>query len=342
MSTIRVLGGTGFLGSRIVTALGRLPGARVESASRHGAVRVDVTRKETFAALDDSDLVIDVSDATRTPPDELIGHCLERGITVVETTSDSRCVERLHQRFRSANKGALVLGGGIFTGVSNLLARRAAEDVGRAERVRVAISSSPFSGAGAGTIELMIEAMRTATITFQRGKRAESERMLPGPAVDFGAATRPTLVAPFAEAYMLHESTGADTVDVLFSPRPAMLVPSFRWMPSWVGRTSVGRALLRGYFTVLRRWLLSGVASGVELYARAEGAGAVRERRVFAPDGMMAAAWAVAAMAERVLEKRPNDGACFIDDLCELDATIARANALAGHESLRTVDTPAR
>lgn len=330
------------MGSRIVTAVGRVPSARVESASRSGSVRVDVTRPETFSALDDSDLVIDVSDATRTPPDELVAHCLDRGITVIETTSDSRCVERLHQRFRSHSKGSLVLGGGIFTGVSNLLARRAAEDVGRAESVRVAISSSPFSGAGAGTIELMIEAMRTATVTFLRGNRAESDRMLPGPTVNFGEASRPTLVAPFAEAFMLHESTGAATVDVLFAPRPSMLVPSFRWMPSWVGRTGFGRALLRGYFTVLRRWLLSGVASAVELYARAEANGRSSERRLVAPDGMMAAAWAVAAMAERVLEKQPAPGVHFIDDLCELDATVARANALAGHQSIRMIDTAAR
>jgi hypothetical protein len=334
MTTVRVLGGSGYLGRRVVAALSALRSLTVQSASRRGDVRVDVSRPETFAALDDSDVIVDVSDATTTAPDELIEHLLSRGVTVIETTSDPRCIERLHRRFRGTN-GRLILGCGIFTGVSNLLARAASRDVGEAERVRLAISSSPFSGAGAGTIELMVEGLRTPVVTWEAGARIERASMTKGPRVDFGAASRPTLVAPFAETYMLRESTGAGSVEVLFSPRPAPLVPAFLWTPSWVGRTRWGRALMRGYFTALRRWALSRVASEVELYALAEARGARSERRVVARDGMMAAAWAAAAMTERALADRQWTGVRFIDDLCELEPTLARANELAGEVVLR-------
>ncbi len=333
MLLVRVLGGTGYLGRRTVAALGRVPGIEVQAASRRAPVSVDATRPETFARLDDSAVVVDVSDATTTPPDELIERCLQRGVTVVETTSDAACVQRLHQRFRGTS-GRLVLGGGIFTGVSNLLARAVATSVGRPRSVRLAVSSSPFSGAGAGTIELMVQSLRAPAVTWRGGQRVEHPRMLAGPRVDFGAAKRSTLVAPFAEAYMLRESTGAEDIDVLFAPRPGLLVPSFRWMPAWVGRTSLGRALMRGYFTVLRRWVLSSVASRVELYARAEGEGGAVERRVLASDGMMAGAWAIAAMVERIVADPSWSGVRFIDDVCELEPVLDRANALAGSEQL--------
>lgn len=334
MSKVRVLGGSGYLGRRIVSALRRVPGLQVESASRSSAICVDVTRPETWSALDDSALVIDVSDATRAAPDALIDYCLSRSITVVETTSDAPCVERLHQRFRSAS-APLILGGGIFTGVSNLLARAVLADAEPGASLQLAIASSPFSGAGASTVELMVETLRRPVVRYVDGARVEDDAMSRGPKIDFGAATRSTLVAPFAEAYMLHHSAGAKSVQTLFSPRPGWLVPSFLAMPRWVGATRVGRGLLRGYFTVLRRVALARVRSVVELCAIAQGPTRSVARRVIAPDGMAAAAWALAAMSEQILARPRPAGAVFIDDVCSLDAVVARANELAAAQQLQ-------
>jgi hypothetical protein len=90
--------------------------------------------------------------------------------------------------------------------------------------------------------------------------------------------------------------------------------------------------------------LLRKVPTAVELWVRAEGsaqAGAdptqprVVERRARAEDGMDAAAWLLAAMAEAVLRAADWRGVRFVDELCALEPIVARADALAGRETLR-------
>lgn len=333
---VSVVGGTGHLGRRAVQALHRVPGLEVRALSRRGPRRLDLTREETFAALDGSAVVVDLSDATTTPPDALVGWCLARGLTVLEATSDAPCVERLHARFASTT-GRLVLGAGIFTGASNLMARAAADAVGHPSTVTLAISSSPFSGAGRGTIALMLAAAAQPVVRWVAGRRVVEPRMSAGPTVDFGRARRPTLRAPFAEAAMLHHSTGAPEVEVLFSPRPALLAPAFRALPPTFTASRLGRALLGGYFTLLRRGLLAKVATPVELWARATRGDRRVERRARAEDGMDAAAWLIAAMTEAVLSTTPWQGVRFIDDLCAFEPIVARADALAGRPTLRPV-----
>ncbi len=88
MARIVVLGGSGFLGSRVVTGL-RKAGADVAVASRRSEVKVDVTRPDTFAALEPFDVVVDLSDTVSNPPDRLIAWCLERGKCVIEATSEA-------------------------------------------------------------------------------------------------------------------------------------------------------------------------------------------------------------------------------------------------------------
>lgn len=342
MRQVNVIGGTGFLGRLAVSALSRLPDVEVRAMGRRGPHVLDVTRPDSWSSVDGARLVVDLSDSTRVPPDDFIASCLERGISVLEASSDAPCVERLRARFAGTpgSGGArLVLGAGIFTGLSNLLAREAAAALDAApSRLTLAISSSPFSGAGASTIALMLSALTQRVVSYQGGRRVEEERLRGGPAIDFGAATRPTLRAPFAEASMLHESLGAGDVEVLFSPRPRLLHASFRSMPRWLAVSRLGQALLGGYFTLLRRVLLRSLPTEVELYAGAEAGGRRVERRLVAADGMRAAAFAIAAMSESLLDgprrPLPDRRVLFIDELCALEPIVARARALADDPSL--------
>jgi hypothetical protein len=327
---VSVGGGTGHLGRRTVQALERVPGLEVRALSRRGPWPLDVTREETFAVLEGSALVVDLSDATTTPPDALVGWCLARGLTVLEATSDAPCVERLHARFAST-PGRLVLGAGIFTGASNLLARAAADAVGRATALTLAISSSPFSGAGKGTIALMLAAAAQPVVRWVAGRRVVEPRMSAGRTVDFGRARRPTLRAPFAETAMLHHSTGAPEVEVLFSLRPALLAPAFRALPPSFTASRLGRALLGVYVTLLRRGLLAKVPTAVELWARATDGAVVVERRARAEDGMDAAAWLIAAMAEA--RRRV---ACGVRGaMCHARASAARGHTYPGRGCAR-------
>jgi hypothetical protein len=331
MARIVVLGGSGFLGARVVEGLRRAK-ADVSVASRRSPVAVDVTKPETWAALDPFDLVVDLSDTVSHPPDALIAWCLERGKTVIEATSDAPCVERLQKL--TPTKGRLVLGGGIFTGVSNLVCQQASTEVGAAESITLGIASSPFSGAGKGTIELMVGAMRVPAVRYEAGARIEEPGMRFGPRLDFGGTRRSTAFMSLAEPSMLKQSTGAQTIDVVFSPKPGMLVPAFVAMPGWLVRQGWFLAFMRLYFTVLRRVFLKSMGSAVELLAIAKSNGREVRRLVRSTDGMDAGGYALAAMAEHVAKTSGWTGVRCIDQVCALEPVVARANELAGNTVL--------
>ncbi|MFO0629796.1 MAG: hypothetical protein U0325_29745 [Polyangiales bacterium] len=331
MSTPRVavLGGTGHLGSRTLRAL-TAAGITARAASRRGEVAVDTTRPETWSALDPFDLVVDLSDTVTHPPDALVAWCLARGKTVLEATSDAPCVERLHRAHRDGAAGRLVLGAGIFTGVSNLLARDVASRVSPVDALTLGVSTSPFSGAGAGTVALMVGALKTPWVRYRDGARVSGEAVILGAPLRFDRVVRPTVYGSLAEPYMLRESTGAANVDVRMALRPGLLARVFAHTPGFIARSAVYHAVLRGYFTLLRRVLLRDTPTAVELVAEARGGGATARRWVTAPDGMDAAAWAIAAAVEALGAAPTWTGARFLDDVCALEPVCARANAARG------------
>lgn len=327
---IVVIGGSGFLGGKTVAALKRFPGVEVEVASRRGPVVVDVARPETFAALEGADVLVDLTDGTRSRPDALAAWCLERGKTLLEATSDAETISRLVEAHQaSAGPGRLVLGAGIFTGVSNLLARDVADVVGPGSALTWAVASSPYSGAGKGTIALMVEAAARPVVRTVGGKR-ETLALTAGPTLDFDGVARPTLRMSLAEAEMLPASTKATTVDTLFAPKPGFLVAAFTLLPAFLLAASWFRAVLEAYFTFLRRFVLRAVPSSVQMVATASRDDVRAERHVTAADGMDAGAWAIAAMAEAVGKTPPPPGLRFIDDVVRLEPLLARVNEVAG------------
>lgn len=340
-----VLGGKGHLGQRALralehAALARREGLGVEAASRSAPLRVDLDDPSTFEALLGADVVLDLTDTTARCPARLARFCLERGIVLVEGSSDPATMRRLAslaEAHRDA-PGALVLGAGIFTGVSNLLAREVAREVARESgeaprEVVLGISSSPYSGAGAGTVGLMVAMLGRPAVRWTSDQRSEGP-LSRGPTLDFGRARRATLRAAFAEQEMLGPSTGASSVDVLFAPRPGVLVALFLALPARLLASAAFAWVMRGYFSFLRRWLLARVSSRVELVAEATGRdGRAARRALECDDGMEAGGVAAAAIALLVLGRlargdRPR-GVSFVDDELSLDEVVAATNALA-------------
>ncbi|MBI5517058.1 MAG: hypothetical protein HY909_24985 [Deltaproteobacteria bacterium] len=337
-----VLGGGGYLGARAVKALQGLPGVEVKVAGRSArgpdGVQVDLTRPETFGALDGVDLVLDVADATRAPPDALARHCLERGVTFVEASSDRAVVERLHDTLKDvpSPKGAVVLGAGIFTGLSNLLAAEAARRAGNARRVVWAARTTPFAGAGESTVKLMTDTLRVPTVRYEAGQRVTGPTVLRGPALPFPSGVFPTLESAMAEGPMLHHSLGVDT-RVYLSPYPRVLQTMFLAMPAWLLGSGVFLWFLGVYFSLLRRVLLAGRPSDTELVARAEGDRVVT-LGLRVDDGMRAGGEALAALGLLLAEHPPRGRAVyFIDQCVTLDEAVARMHALPGAPSKVTV-----
>jgi len=321
-----VVGGTGFLGSRAVAALRRVEGVDVVVASRRSEVRVDLSDPTTFGALHGAALVIDLADATSTPPDELAKWCLSNGVRLLETTSDFSAIERLCKVDTKGATGTLILGAGIFTGLSNLLAREAIRKVDEPTSVSLAIRSSPYSGAGTGTVALMAAILSVSGASFRNGKRVSHPPVERGPNVRFTAGTAPSLRIPLAEVLMLSASTGASGIDAYFSPKPSLLVWAFLAMPGFVLKSALFAAFMRAYFGFLRRYILKNVVTTTELHAEAEGKSGKRATLdLSARDGMTTGGVAIAAMAAELLEQeRIASGLLMIDDLLELEVVLTR------------------
>lgn len=324
-----MLGATGFLGRRAAAAL-EADGIEVARVSRRGPVRVDLRDATTFEALSDCEVVLDLANATAACPEALAAWCVAEGKLFVEATSDAPVVEGMASRLAGRGPGLVVLGAGIFTGVSNLMARRVAEAVPGARRLSWAVASSPYSAAGTGTIELMVSASALPALRYEAGVPVES-RLERGPLVAFEAGPLPTLRLRLAEASMLRASTGVPDVEVLFAPLPSLLVPAFALTPAPLFGAPWFGVLMRAAFIVLRRGLLSWRATTVRMVAEAESSAARRRILVRAQDGMQAAAFGAAAITGLLARARPGrSGVCFVDDVLVLDAVVREAERLAG------------
>jgi len=179
----------------------------------------------------------------------------------------------------------------------------------------------------------MIAGLARRAVRWSGGRRVEGAAVERGPMIAFPSGELPTLRTSFAEQEMLAPSTGASDADVLFAPRPSVLVTAFLPMPAVLLGSPAFRAMLMAYFAVVRRGLLRFKRTRVELVARAEGPLGTAVRSATAEDGMGAGANAIAAIASALGEARARgegaSGVRFVDELLRLDDVVARANALA-------------
>ncbi|MFD5557306.1 saccharopine dehydrogenase family protein [Streptomyces sp. NPDC127068] len=181
---ILVPGGYGAVGTAVTATLGQwfpgrvVPGGRsAERARQHGGVRVDVNDPQGFGAV--LDRLGDVSAVVLCvePPDESVARvCLERGVHLVDIGADARllrAVTALHDTALDTGASA-VLSVGVAPGLSNLLARRAHEEVGGAQRIDLTVLLGSGERHGADAVRWTVAGL--AAPTAARPRRVE----LPG------------------------------------------------------------------------------------------------------------------------------------------------------------------
>jgi hypothetical protein len=286
-------------------------------------VRLDLDDPSTFGVVDGADLVVDVADATSSRPDALARYCLERGVVFLETTSDLPAIDRMLRALRGVDgTGAAVLGAGIFTGLSNLMCKEVTSAGGR---VRLGIRTSPYSGAGKGTVALMASALSTPAVSFEGGERVVHPPISAGPKMAFPSGSTPSLRMPLAETVMLPLSTGARDVAAFFAPKPSLLVYAFLLLPGFLLRARWFGRLMAGYFGVLRTKLLAGASTSTELVAEGD-----RGRIALqAEDGMLAGGVAIAAIAQELLARpSPARGCVLVDEVVALRPVLENLGKL--------------
>ncbi|MCF6524796.1 saccharopine dehydrogenase [Streptomyces sp. JJ36] len=253
---VLVVGGHGAVGSAAAAALDRWFPGRVLTAGRSRGVRVDVTDTDRFRRV-----LTDLGDVRAVvlcvqPPDAGPARaCLERGTCLVDVNADPALladVSRLDDLAATTGTPA-VLSAGVAPGLTNLLARRAHDAVGGAERLELTVLLGAGERHGADAVRWTVDALAAPHGTA-------CPRRLPLP----GHGRRKAHPFPFPDQYTLPGTLGVPEVTtrlcldsraatgLLFALRPAVRRPALR----------------RAATSVLRRTHVGGDAFAVRADAR--------------------------------------------------------------------------
>lgn len=321
-------------------------GIDVAIGGRRGPVSIDLNRPATFAVLDSLPglrVVVDVSSSHQASPVELARHCLDRGLVLLEASSDRRVVDALLALDGTCKPGAVVLGAGIFTGLSNLLAAEAVRCRSDATHLEVGVRSSPFSGGGGGTVDLMADLLAVPSMEVNDGELVEGPSVTAGRHLPFPSGGHATLTVAFPEPRMLFRSTGIPNIAMSMAPKPGWLRRIFLATPGVVLRSRAFAAYLRWLFGGLRRLVLARRPTQVELIARVSGPSGTTVLRLVSTDGMASGGVAIAAIAE-LLVRATVRGVLTVDQVMSLRNVCEVMKALdppsTPHVSLDAGDRP--
>lgn len=308
-----VLGGAGFYGARVVQAL-RARGVHVEVGSRRGAVRVDLRDSGTFGAFERWDAVVDAADSVNAPPDAACRHVLEHGGLWVEAGADLAATERLLALpVGRAVRGAVVVGAGVFPGLSTALGAALAAAGPSPASVELAVRLSPLSGAGPGNVDLMMAALESPGVRWRGGRRLEGHPIQEARTVGFPSGAGAAVAVGLPDVALLRAVTGAPEVTTRMALVPDLFRFSFGALSALLRMAGplrpALRALLRWQLLALRAWLLRGRESFVEVAVTVDlGLPTERTSAWRFDDGMEAMAEGVAAATVRLLRDPPAPG----------------------------------
>lgn len=86
------------------------------------------------------------------------------------------------------------------------------------DQLELAVRASPFSGAGAGTVDLMLDALRTPACRVLSGELAPAGPVERGPEWRVQGREQTSLLVPLAEPQMLAASCGVPNVSMYMLP----------------------------------------------------------------------------------------------------------------------------
>ncbi len=329
---VLVIGGGGYYGAQVVQVL-KEGGHEVMVGSRQGAVRIDVQDRATLGVLRDFDAVVNCADSVRAPADEAVRFILAEGGLWLETSADMATYTRLRalgEAMETPVVGSVILGVGLFPGLSTLLAAQVARQAQPCRRLDLVVDFSPLSAAGKGTCALMAESLFVPAVRIEGGERVEAKGAAgEGATIDGRRATQTALpdLDLLAAAWSGMEEKER-SIATWFALRPRwlgwnmrVLATFARWLRPF---RRVVTKLLTWQMVLLRGWLLRRRSTTVELVAVANRGqpNAVAERLVF-EDGQGATARAVAGTLRCLATKERVAGLAGVAERLTLEEVMA-------------------
>lgn len=334
---VLILGGRGFLGSAIASAIRRFLGWDVVIGTRQppgeGEMLVNLLRASAVESLSSFDAVVNCTGCTAA---ELVRDCIESRVLLLDMSSDAKAIEsRLEDFHAKQTSGRVVLGMGIFPGLSNLLAAHLSQTLKEPpSRLEIAIRVSPFAGAGTGMIGQMMASLIEKAARYEDGERVEGAPMTRAMTIAFPSGPYPTLHIAFPEAFMLRLSTGVKNTATYYAPKPDVMRHAVRALAALLnGR--LGRQLFRPVrwsLKLLRGLLLRPIPARVEMTAIANRRGSQPSpyATLIAKDGIACAAAALVSALQLLSKSRGDFGVRTPDEVLTLEAILATAHSLTG------------
>ena len=159
----------------------------------------------------------------RTEPAALAG-CITAGVPFVDVCDDSRLVaagQRLHERARAAGVAA-VTSGGIWPGVSALMAAEVSERVGGAETLELSFFTAGTGGAGEAVVAATFLLLEEPVGRYVNGAEDSAEPWSEPQHIDFGGAAgeRTVYLLDNPETGTLARHLGVRNVSSRFATAP--------------------------------------------------------------------------------------------------------------------------
>lgn len=340
---VLVIGGRGFVGSRVLQALHSLHDIEVWIGSRtprgSNSIKADLNNQSTFSGMNNFDYVINCSDSIKAPPDNAINYCLIKGLTFLEASADLVTIDRILTKMRGqqansdAPQGMVILGIGLFPGLSNVMARAAFQSRQNCQRLDIGVELTPLAGSGLGTASLGTRMLEFPAVRYEDGQRVTEPSIQKGIKMPFWSRERRTMQMGMPESVMLHYSTGVATTATFVATRPP--APGF-WISFLSALLSPRSALRRPFiflmrhqFNLFRTVMLRRVREPIELTAQADKSSWIFFRT---NDGFLAIGYVIAA-ALSLLASKPKmpPGLYLPDEVFGLSELVSKIQALAGN-----------
>ena len=349
MSRILVIGGFGFYGQRVVEDL-RARGHSVLASARALAGRegleLELQDPEAYAKLGEFELVVNASDSVGAPPDALAKQVLEFGGTWIEMSAHEPTVERLLELDVGPHPlGSLIIGAGLFPGLSTVLARAVVEAHPGSQELELGVRLSPLSGAGPGNCALMSESLYLRASRYEDGALRRSLTAIGARAeLEFSDGVARAANVTLPDTILLRRATKVPTITTYLSVSPAWLQRNFTLM-AWL--CALTRPLRRPLTWLLTRALcalrverLRETTTRVELVAIVNRGGPDEARRELCfDDGQGATALGAGAAVEAWLRRDQRRRPYGVFGLAEL-FTLAELSRYFEPPAGRTVSRP--
>lgn len=348
MSRWLVVGGFGFYGAKVVDAL-RQRGHEVHIGTRRpsgrpSTRRVDLADPATYLAVHDFDGVVNSSDSVGAPPDAAIDYVLRAGGVWFEMGADAPTLSRLASRASPPDaRGTVVLGVGIFPGLSTALARWVAEARPTCHLLELGIRLSPLSGAGAANCALMAESLFVPVSWVEAGAWRQGDRALGiATVLPYDDGTHLSVRFSLPDTALLARTLGVDQIASSMALIPGWLRFNFAVLASLAALVRRRLPRLRGWLASVLTWqlrllravLLRSVESPVQISVLADrGLATERSASLRFADGQQATADGVAAAlaAFERLDGRPT-GLLGLIDLFDLPTLLAELSVAPGFQ----------